>query len=131
MTTALDPAAAARNTSLGPETLGQLLAEHDRLQVIWQSSRSEPDRLAMVACWSVVVTAPGWSPFSSERPGPGATRRASPALIQGGRQRRVLRRIERPSCFFAPGTPLTTGRRNRCCGCLAGCWPWKWQFLLY
>ena len=99
MTTSLGPAAVARYTSRGPETLWQLLAEHDRLQAIWQSTRSEPDRLAMVACWSVAITAPGWSPFSSERPAPGARPSCNPTVLTRDTAQRPNHLAYRGACL--------------------------------
>ena len=99
MTTALDPVAAARDTSVGPETLWQLLAEHDRLQATWQSTRTEPDRLAMVASWSVAITAPGWSPCYSERAAPCAWPSCTPTVLTRDTGQRLNHLAYRGACL--------------------------------
>jgi Family of unknown function (DUF6349) len=90
------------------EDLWSLLAEHDRLQTIWQESHDEQDRRRMVAAWSIGITQPGDRHLG--RPGGSEARQLCTPTVLG--------------CHWLPvegqdywSMPDHLGYRGACLGC--------------
>jgi hypothetical protein len=94
-------AVATRDTSRGSgtQTLWQLLEAHGRLCATWQQTRAEADRLAMVACWSLAITAPGHSTIRPGRPAPGVWSRCTPTVLSRHTGQQAHRLAYRGACL--------------------------------